>query len=131
MNQTRRTKAIRHPRLHGAALLPVGRALLILLLAELALVVIAVATGRIIGDVAWFLAAFALTSTLFLLTSYDVVVDALHFATNADDDEVPERFSLPPQLARSQFVKWAQQREKHLAWLLFGAGIVAGHLWWH
>ena len=113
------------------ATLPVGRALLVLLIAECALVVFLVTTGRIIGDVAWFLGALALTSTLLLLSIYDVTVEVMHAATNTKPGATPELFKLTPSLAKSSVVTWLKPREKHLSWLLFGAGIVAGHLWWH
>ncbi len=88
-------------------------------------------TGHLIGDAAWFLAALAVTSTLFFLTAYDAVIEAIHIATGAADREVPERFALPPSVVELPLVKWVRARQKHLAWLLFGAGIIAGHLWWH
>ena len=123
--------AARHPRLQTAATFPMGRVLIVVMLAEWALVAVLLATGRIITDTAWFLAFLAITSTLFILTSYDVVIDALHLAVKADPDEAPERYSLPAGLERSGLVRWAKAHQGNLAWVLFGTGIVGGHLWWH
>ena len=121
-----------HPRLRRAATLPVGRALLVLLIATWAAIALGVISHRIKnGDVAWFLAALSLTFTLLLLTCYDIFIDVLHLANKADATDAPERFSLHRVTARSELVKWARRVEGHLAWLAFGVGIVGGHLWWH
>jgi hypothetical protein len=122
---------VQHPRLQRAATVPVGRILLALMGLEWVLIAGFTLTGQLIGDAAWFLAPLAVTSTLFFLTAYDAVIEAIHIATGAADREVPERFSPPPSVVKLPLVKWARARQKHLAWLLFGAGIIAGHLWWH
>jgi hypothetical protein len=122
---------VQHPRLQQAATVPVGRILLALMGLEWVLIAGFTLTGHLIGDAAWFLAALTVTSTLFFLTAYDAVIEAIHIATGAADGEVPERFAPPPSVVELPLVKWARTRQKHLAWLLFGAGIIAGHLWWH
>lgn len=119
------------PRLKRAATIPAGRILLALMVLEWVVIAGFTVTGHLIGDAAWFLAALAVTSTLFLLTAYDAVIEAVHVATGAAESEAPERFALPPSLVDLPLVKWARTRQKHLAWLGFGAGIIAGHLWWH
>jgi hypothetical protein len=117
--------------LRTAATFPMGRVLLAVMLLEWVLVAVLLATRRVNADTAWFLAFLAITSTLFLLTTYDVIIDALHLAVRGDPDEAPERYSLPARLERSELVRWAKAHQGNLAWVLFGAGIVGGHLWWH